>query len=801
MVRFLTLLYLSSTAWALYREDAGVLDFTIATAGHGRVQFVAPIGVLDDWILTSDAGSHLLEESSCYIAVRSLTDGSLVWREKVCAESGHGVAASASGIFTIDGIGVLRGWSHTGEVLWDVKVPGATVVWAEDDWVAVASSSGNRVFSASTGEVFDAKISSKPNKKLGSSEASCRDVSMSSKGISSSVSWETDVPFLEDASFYTAACTDDAAYFLVSGSRSLTSLVKVADSASTLWTAHEDLAHISSALLVDASHIVPGGEDGQVLDLAARLQSQVESIMNMFTESSSHHRDNLFGFVKTAVLLTGTAIHGMDTTGDNRAQVKYSIDLPLDAVSHKLVYGGANAKEISNGIHGPFHFADVLSLSMYPSKVEWTCFEGNTGETRRSASLSLASPVAQIVPFTRSSGCDQAALLLLQDGSMAVVPEDAVDDAKALAAGSLHAHVLEESSLEARSITADLTSMTVGSVSFPGETVVATAYPSRDDIAHMPCSVLGDESLLLKYINPHIAVVMTAGTANAVDPLVKSSRKKDGKRKPTGAGDSTVDSGDENVPNLFVNVVDTVSGRVLHRVSHANALLSPKPSIVISENWVYYTFANERTRRSELGVLSLYEGMIDSKGLTAFSSPEQSETFSSLDARDSKPVVLAKSFSLKTPVTALGVTSTREGISARKLVLAGTDGRIVAVDRKMIEPRRPVGQLKDYEKKEKLVQYTELVPVISYMALSYDKTVEGVSQIVTSPTHLESQTLLFAFGGPDIFFARTSPSRGFDLLPDTFNRSMLAVTVIGLLAVLVVLQNMAAKKTRNLGWM
>ena len=384
---------------------------------------------------------------------------------------------------------------------------------------------------------------------------------------------------------------------------------------------------------------------------------------------------------------------------------------------------------------------------------------------------------------------------------MAVVPEDAVDDAKALAAGSLHAHVLEESSLEARSITADLTSMTVGSVSFPGETVVATAYPSRDDIAHMPCSVLGDESLLLKYINPHIAVVMTAGTANAVDPLVKSSRKKDGKRKPTGAGDSTVDSGDENVPNLFVNVVDTVSGRVLHRVSHAHALLSPKPSIVISENWVYYTFANERTRRSELGVLSLYEGMIDSKGLTAFSSPEQSETFSSLDARDSKPVVLAKSFSLKTPVTALGVTSTREGISARKLVLAGTDGRIVAVDRKMIEPRRPVGQLKDYEKKEKLVQYTELVPVISYMALSYDKTVEGVSQIVTSPTHLESQTLLFAFGGPDIFFARTSPSRGFDLLPDTFNRSMLAVTVIGLLAVLVVLQNMAAKKTRNLGWM
>jgi hypothetical protein len=85
-----------------------------------------------------------------------------------------------------------------------------------------------------------------------------------------------------------------------------------------------------------------------------------------------------------------------------------------------------------------------------------------------------------------------------------------------------------------------------------------------------------------------------------------------------------------------------------------------------------------------LGVLSLYEGMIGSDAVTAFTSPEQTMSFSSLDARESKPVVLAKTFSITKPATALGMTSTRGGISGRRLIIAGIDDRITAVDRKML---------------------------------------------------------------------------------------------------------------------
>ena len=225
----------------------------------------------------------------------------------------------------------------------------------------------------------------------------------------------------------------------------------------------------------------------------------------------------------------------------------------------------------------------------------------------------------------------------------------------------------------------------MGSTAFPGESVVAVAYPPRDEVIQSPCNVLGDDSLLLKYINPHMAAVVTMSNVVEMEQdkyasAMKASKTNNKqKRKPIGAGATCppdpAPSVEEDDPNLFVNIVDLVSGRVIYRASHANAESSPAPTVLVSENWVFYTFVNAKTRRAEVGVLSLYEGMIDSKGLTAFTTPEQTNVFTSLDARDSKPVVLAKTFGLTKPATALGITTTRGGISGRKLIIASLDGQ------------------------------------------------------------------------------------------------------------------------------
>jgi hypothetical protein len=234
----------------------------------------------------------------------------------------------------------------------------------------------------------------------------------------------------------------------------------------------------------------------------------------------------------------------------------------------------------------------------------------------------------------------------------------------------------------------------------------------REEVVQSPSTALGDDSLLLKYLNPHLSVVVTMSNDAETSGLTEALNKKNSgtnKRKPKGAtqpGDTpAVDTPQaEDAPNLFVNVMDTVSGRVLYRASHSNAQPGQDVPVLVTENWVIYAFFNEKVKRTELGVLSLYEGMIDKNGITAFTSPEQATSFSSLDTRDVKPVVLTKTYTLPKTVTALGATMTRGGISTPHVIFATGDDKIMSLSRHVLEPRRPTGEVKESEKKEGLVQ-------------------------------------------------------------------------------------------------
>ena len=206
-----------------------------------------------------------------------------------------------------------------------------------------------------------------------------------------------------------------------------------------------------------------------------------------------------------------------------------------------------------------------------------------------------------------------------------------------------------------------------------------------------------------------------------------------------------------------------------------------------------------KSRRTEVGVMSLHEGMIDKQGITAFSSPDQELTFSSFTSP--KPIVLAKTYTVASPVTALGVTTTKEGISSKQILMAsGEGGQLVSIDRRMLDPRRPTGQIKDSEKKEGLHQYHPLIPVSSLRIPSYSQRIESITSIVSTATNIESQSMVLAHGGPDLFFTRLSPSRGFDLLPDSFARALLSMVVVGLCFLVVSVKNMSTKKMTGVSW-
>jgi hypothetical protein len=281
-------------------------------------------------------------------------------------------------------------------------------------------------------------------------------------------------------------------------------------------------------------------------------------------------------------------------------------------------------------------------------------------------------------------------------------------------------------------------------------------------------------------------------------------------KKPVGAtkpGESPPAKSKSPLPTLFINVVDTISGTILSRVSHSHASEPGSARddnehhipVVVTENWVVYSFVNAKSRRTEIGVMTLHEGMIDKYGISAFSSPEQRQTFSSL--MDQKPIVLTKTFTVNYPISALGVTNTKGGISSKTILVAtGVDGKILKIDRRHLDPRRPFGEPKKTEKEEGLMQYAPLLPMVPMQVESYSNVVENASLIISTATNLESQTCILAVGGPDVFFTRFAPSREFDSLPENFNKLLIVIVVVGLFVVMNVIKKMGDKKNIKLFW-
>lgn len=638
-------------------------------------------------------------------------------------------------------------------------------------------------------------------------------------------------------------CSESSATVLVTTSRLTTMLLKVSFNskesvkADVVWSIEDGLGTSSSALFLDATDRVVLTEEDEAkvmskLSLISRLQGQVESSFELIQGVIPHAdtRDDDFGFMKLALLLSQDVhrVWGIPTAGKNRGDIEWYLDLPEEAQWHSLVHGTSNSPSIVHGINGGTHSPFVLVLSSGKDEMTWTCIDGTTGEVHATGSKAVTSPVVQIIPvFGGSGSCRQVAILVHEDDTTTILPEDTkskslVLDQLTKSTNGFYTHVLnrEANTVEALKLKKDGTGsivQRVGKTTFSGEKIVKVAYPQRDEIVQSPAQVLGDDSILLKYLNPHISVVITmpdesaqdTTTDGVIEALMNEKKKKVGskhKRKPMGASQQPGDvgaamAGDEDKSNFFVNVVDNVSGRVLYRVSHTNASVDGPVAALIVENWIFYTFLNSKSRRTELGVLTLYEGMIDKAGLTAFTSPEQALSFSSLDRGSSKPVVLSKTYAIVQPVTALGVTSTRAGISTRQILIASGDDRISSVSRNLLEPRRPTGEVKKHEKEEGLYQYTPLVPLISMNSPSYNLTISGVKHVISTATALESQSLVLAFGGPDIFFSRMSPSKGFDLLPESFNRVLLSVVVVGLAVVVCVVNGMSKKKVVKQGWM
>lgn len=295
------------------------------------------------------------------------------------------------------------------------------------------------------------------------------------------------------------------------------------------------------------------------------------------------------------------------------------------------------------------------------------------------------------------------------------------------------------------------------------QVISATSRPLHDPVASIG-KVLGDRSVLYKYLNPNLVLVTATGTQSA---------------------------------NIYL--LDGVSGQVLHSVSHDGVDTSQPIPAVISENWFAYSFWSDVTDTSDakgyqLVISELYESSIpNDRGPL-----EGALNYSSIhgEAGLPRPHVISKAYVVPERISNMAVTQTRQGITIKVLLCTLPEvNAIVGIPRLALDPRQPVGRDPTAaEAEEGLRKYSPLLDFDPKWYLTHLREVIGIKHIESSPTLLESSVLVFAYGF-DVFGTRLAPSQPFDLLGKGFSKVQLLLTVVALAAGVSVLAPMVSSPT------
>jgi len=562
-----------------------------------------------------------------------------------------------------------------------------------------------------------------------------------------------------------------------------------------LWDRQEALANVAQAVFLDmvkSSEV--DDEEGTAHHLpsfAERLQMQKQSIVDMVFEL----KDSITGLLNPAVLISSETTKLNHNFGFEKLAIcltKANKLFAINLVDGSIVWSrlltsltGENA-EITlfvtrqSAILGYAPEVVVVYSDRKKATTEFVMLDGMTGSS--TGKTTIKGVKKSLVPLPQLFDSHERSVLMMIDEKTQVsffpdVPEVHEGVAELLpklffhdideTEGTLTSYMVKERTSDSEKYGA----VTFALAAFPktSEKVVGVAYPEVLGHPSLPAQVLGDDSLLLKYLNPHLVVVATVSEPLMDDP--------------------------DNQPTLYITLVDSVSGEILHRLSHANG--KGPVHMTITENWVVYSYWENKSHRTQIGALSLYEGFIDKHGLNPFNQPDQEKEFSAFAAHP--PIILQKTFVFPHTIRSLGTTRTFHGITSKQILVALESGQILGLDRRLVDPRRPESPPKKQEAAEGLKKYDPFIPIIPFHMVSYYRQIERIVDIYAVPTRIESTSLLFAVG-LDIYSTRVNPSKTFDLLPEEFNRLLLVLILGGMSVVTFVLSKIVRTKQLKAKW-
>ncbi|KAG1651303.1 ER membrane protein complex subunit 1 [Nymphon striatum] len=216
----------------------------------------------------------------------------------------------------------------------------------------------------------------------------------------------------------------------------------------------------------------------------------------------------------------------------------------------------------------------------------------------------------------------------------------------------------------------------------------------------------------------------------------------------------------------------------------------------LEARWVVYSYFNEKSRRTDVAVLELFEGKTQSN-TTVFSSLHPPL----LNIVEKQAYIFPMS-----GIVAMADTITDKGMTSKHVLVALPTGAILEIPKFFLDPRRPIVMTQEL-REEGLMPYIPELPIPTEHIINYNKSVVRVRDIYTAPAGLESTSLVFVYGLGKIFssaltcFIRElTPSKTFDVLKDDFDHYFIALVLLALIAASYLTKRLAAHKALKQAW-
>jgi len=493
-----------------------------------------------------------------------------------------------------------------------------------------------------------------------------------------------------------------------------------------------------------------------VQNFISRIKRHVSLLQSLFlavtdfrlsgAQEDSHNLEgDKFGLRKIVVGVTNKKMYGLDSKTGN---IVWQLLFPGEGSALHILRDGRTDNNLAQAVLVYKHARSTYFLLN---------FNPVTGSTIKHEVSPFDLDQVLLLPELPHD-CLRPLLLVGKDLSASVYPEYAVThvaDAPKMFVVTEREGTLTGNLLTVSNQAVSLTP--VWNLVSPGTKILKIRTRRSEEKVHSAGRVMADRSVLFKYMNPNLALVMSEG----------------------------LDSSSKTF--ITVQVVDLVTGKVFFSATHKKVL--PPFHSVHSENWAVYSYFNDKARRTELVSLEMYEGK-EQANATIFSSIDNMVV----------PLVERQAYILPiSDVVAIEETITGKGITSKHLLVASSQGSVLDLPLHMVDPRRPALSTPAHLREPGIPPYTPELPVPHESILNYNQSVEGIQGIVTSPSGLESTVLVFIHG-LDLYGTRIAPSKGFDLIKDDFEHLMIAAVLVGLLAASYGTRKLSQRKMLNQAW-